>query len=90
MLVSFLVTGGSDEPTPVLDAVVVPYAVLLLVGGAYILSLPRRSASWECPACEYDLRGHETPKPVCPECGPISPSTARTKAGVPRSHRATA
>lgn len=70
LLVSYLVTSGSGEPTPVLDAVVVPYAVLLFLGGAYILSLPRRVAPWACPDCAYDLRGHDEAVPVCPECGP--------------------
>lgn len=65
-LLSLLAEGGKSV---VLDAVVVPYAALLVLGGGYILVLPRRHQSWACAGCGYDLRGHEDERPTCPECG---------------------
>ncbi len=31
----------------------------------------RRLSRGLCPDCSYDLKGHSSPEPVCPECGAL-------------------
>lgn len=46
-----------------------PYTIVVGAVGVFIASMPHRVEPGCCPACGYDLRGLESPRATCPECG---------------------
>ncbi|HYE03124.1 MAG TPA: hypothetical protein VD963_07800 [Phycisphaerales bacterium] len=55
----------------VLQVLLVPYAILVTLGGLFLAALPRRSTQLvPCRACQYELAGLCGP---CPECGARGP-----------------
>jgi hypothetical protein len=54
---------------PLLQAMMYPFAALVLVTSGYIFVLPRRDLPHLCRRCGYDLTGQEESPATCPECG---------------------
>jgi hypothetical protein len=54
--------------SPILQVLLIPYEILLFIGGLYIVWLPRRHSVMTCEACGYDMRGLDDGA-RCPECG---------------------
>lgn len=54
---------------PLLQGLLYPYAVLVLVSGLAIASLPARREVRRCRACAYELTGLGEARLTCPECG---------------------
>jgi hypothetical protein len=67
-LLAVMFPTAEGRGSPLLDVLLIPYEILLLVGGLYIVSLPRRHGVMTCEACGYDMRGLDEGS-RCPECG---------------------
>lgn len=61
---------------PVLQGLLYPYALLVLVSGLAVASLPPRHDVRRCRICGYDLSGMGADQARCPECAQVDPALA--------------
>lgn len=71
-LISELVTlafpTAEGGPSTLVAVLLLPYCGLLLLGGIYIVALPKPKRVLTCGACAYDMQGLDDGA-RCPECG---------------------
>lgn len=67
--------------SPLVEILLIPYAAVLALIGAFILVMPRPHESHLCQSCGYDMAGLDA-RATCPECGRVDAITpgARHKA----------
>ncbi len=54
--------------SPLVEVLLLPFAVVLTFVGVFILVLPRPHDAFRCQGCGYDMGGHAA-HATCPECG---------------------
>lgn len=59
---------ADGQGSPLIAVLLLPYEGMLLVGGLYIVALPRPKRAMTCAGCAYDMRGLDAGS-RCPECG---------------------
>lgn len=68
--------------SPLVEILLIPYAAVLALIGAFILVMPRPHESHLCQSCGYDMAGLDR-RATCPECGRFDAITPGVRHNAP-------